>query len=331
MKLLSFLHVRSAYPPCDWAPFDAHEMKRYFQVPQVPLMFNNKCVKISSEDYGSMVEFDVSRIHSGETLGYPRAWATICVQQYMVADLRNVVDKIVDGAPPSGNVNWTNLVTGGLRNQADSPRWGVYDNQGFAPPSRFDPEALLDMANDQLNRVVDEVELLQSDPDYLRDYALTMKANISWDTDVQPWLKWSYVSGILVASWAHRLSRWQTIVAKSQELASLCRNNRSAIYTQGNLPSDIETAITSYGLLLRETLEIELTGELECLQQDVLERRDNFDPLDPARSGAYRCWYDRHSSARIWGQVCERPGKYCLSQTTPRARCRWSDATLPDR
>ena len=29
MKLLSFLHVRSAYPPCDWATFDARKMVRY--------------------------------------------------------------------------------------------------------------------------------------------------------------------------------------------------------------------------------------------------------------------------------------------------------------
>jgi hypothetical protein len=122
MKLLSFLHVRSAYPPCDWASFDAHEMKRYFRTPLAPLMFNAKCVRISSEDYGSMVDFDVSQIHSGEAVGYPRAWATMCVQLHMVQDLRKVVDKLVDGAPPSGNVNWTNLVTSGLRNDADSSR-----------------------------------------------------------------------------------------------------------------------------------------------------------------------------------------------------------------
>jgi hypothetical protein len=143
----------------------------------------------------------------------------------------------------------------------------VYDNQGLVPPSRFDPEALLDMANDQLNRIVDEVELLQSDPDYLRDYALTMKANISWDVSVPPWLKWSYISGILVALWAHRLSRWHVIAVKSQELVSLCRNHRSAIHSQGELPSDIETAIISYGLLIRESLEIELMHLLQATSE----------------------------------------------------------------
>jgi hypothetical protein len=271
-KLLSLLHVRTAFPPGDWASFDSREMKRYFVAPLVPLMFSAKCVRISGEKYGSMVEFDVELIHSGEVVGYPRAMAVLCIQQRMATGLQKIVDKLVAGAPPSGNVKWTNLVSDGLRSQADGSRWGVYDNQGFAPPSKFDPEALLDMAQDQLNRIVDEMEILQSDPEYLRDYALTLKANISWDVNVPSSSKWSYTAETIATLWTHRLSQWQIIVDKSRDLVSLCRKHKNAISTRTGLPSDIKLAIINYGLLIRDALEIELlhlqqaTAEMDAMK-----------------------------------------------------------------
>jgi len=258
MKLLAFLHVRCENPPCDWASFDAHGMKRYFLTPVNPLMFNAKCVEISGENYGHMVPFDVELIHSGKIVGFPRAWATAWVQQYMSSALREVVDKLVAGAPPSGDVKWSRLVSDGFRNHVGGPMFGVYDNQLFASPSRFDPETLLEMASDQLNRVVDEVELLQGDQEYLRDHASTMKANISWDASVSSSLKWSYISGTIAALWTDRLSRWQIIVDRSQKLVNLCRNRSVTNQVHVGLPSDIKTAIIDYGLMLRDMLEIEL-------------------------------------------------------------------------
>ena len=196
-NLLKLLHVCSAYPPCDWATFDAHEMTHYFKTPISSLIFNEKCVKMSGKEYGNLVDLDVKLIHSGEALRFPRAWATVCIQTYLASALRNIVNELVAGAPPSGNLKWTKLVSEGFHSSATGTRCGMYDSRGLTSPSRFDPEMLLEIATGQLNRIVDEVELLQNDPEYMRDCALNMEADISWHAGVSSSLKWSYIASTI--------------------------------------------------------------------------------------------------------------------------------------
>jgi hypothetical protein len=274
MKLLSFLHVRSAYAPGDWAMFDAVETKRYFHGPRQPLYFNDKCVTMSGEGFGRLVDFDVGLIHSGAALGFPRACTTLLVQGIIADGLRCVVDEIVAGAAPSGDLKWTKLVSDGLHSSATGARWSAYENQLFAPPMRFDPKFLLEMARDQLNRVVDEFELLQT-PQYMRDYALELKAQISWDASVSSTAKWGYIAASIVAPWIKRLSEWQAIVVRSQDLVDLYEKNGTACHDQLVLPKDVETATAEYGTAIRDMIETQFiqlcaaTYNMEALKHDT--------------------------------------------------------------
>jgi hypothetical protein len=189
MKLLSLLAVRISYASCDRAMFDSRGMLQYFWAPTEPLSFNSKCVKMLGKEYGRLTELDVEAIHTGTALGFPRAWATFCVQYHIAAGLRNLVNMVILGGTPSGNLKPTKLVSDGLHSSIGGARWGTYDNQAFAPPITLDPEALLEMSRDQLNHLADEAELLQNDPEYFRNYVLEMKANISWDEGVSSSLK----------------------------------------------------------------------------------------------------------------------------------------------
>lgn len=204
MKLLSFLHVRSAYASHEWAMFDAAETRFYFLSPQIPIHFNEKCVIMCGEDFGRLVDPDIGLVHYGAVLGYPRACATLHAQLFIAGGLRNIVDAIVAGAPPSGDHKWAELVSSGLHSSAIGARWSAYETRLFAPPLKFEPNVLLEMARDQLNRVVDEFELLQT-PQYLRDYALNIKAHISWDTSVSSASKWGYVAGVVHELWIQRM------------------------------------------------------------------------------------------------------------------------------
>lgn len=233
------------------------------------------------EEYGRLVELDIDAIHSGTALGFPRAWATLCVQCYMARELRNIVHMIVAGAQPTGDLKWTKMVSDGLHSSAGGARWGVYDNQAFAPPSKFDPEVLLEMARDQLNRIADEVELLQSDPGYMREYVLNMKANISWDSGISSSPKWSYIASNIITLWTHKLSRWQIIFDKSRELVALTQTHRTAIEMCSKLPKDVEAAIVNYGAMIKDTMELQLLHlhlgmtEMHATKEVFIRREQN--------------------------------------------------------
>jgi hypothetical protein len=151
MNLLSFLHVRSTYAPGEWAMFDAVETKRAFVASQEPIYFNDKCVRMSGGEFERLINFDVELIHSGAALGFPRACTTLLVQGVIADGLRCVVDEIVAGAAPGGDLKWTKLVSDGLHSSATGARWSAYENQLFAPPMKFDPHALLKMARDHVS------------------------------------------------------------------------------------------------------------------------------------------------------------------------------------
>lgn len=57
MKLLSLMHVRAAYPPVAWALLDTREsFITCISDHQDELYFNEKCVKMYGDEYGTMTE-----------------------------------------------------------------------------------------------------------------------------------------------------------------------------------------------------------------------------------------------------------------------------------
>jgi hypothetical protein len=273
MKLLSFLQVRSTYAPSEWALFDASETGLYFRSPISPIPFNANCINMCGENYGQMVETDVELMHRGVVLGFPRAIATVHVQLVILCGLRMVVDEIVAGALPSGDLKWSKLVSGSLQSSINGTEWGVYDSQGFAPPAQFDPFVLSEMALEQLYRHVDEVELLQVDPEYMRSYALNMKANISWDTSVSPSSKWSYIAGTIAMLMTHRLSHGRKLVDKSRGLVKVFQGDWGDARTRLEMPEAIEPAILDCGNAIVDMIDIQLvhlqlaTSDMEALKE----------------------------------------------------------------
>ncbi|GAB7328061.1 hypothetical protein MBLNU13_g00103t2 [Cladosporium sp. NU13] len=258
VKLFALLHVRSSHGPWEWAMFDSREMFQFFWTSGQPTTFNPKCVSMLPEDYGKLIDLDVKVLHSGTALGFPRPWATFNVQYHIAFGLCNILNMIVAEGSLSGDLKWNKMVSDGLCISTGEARWGIYDNQAFAPPSKFDTELLLEMARDQVNHAADEVELLQGDPESLRSYALNMKAKISWDASISPSTKWSYIASNIPLSWTQKLSRWQAMFEKSQELVSVCREHGSAIQNCSGLPEAVKTTIVKYGAVIQNMTEMEL-------------------------------------------------------------------------
>lgn len=106
---------------------------------------------MSGKEYGRLIDFDSKLLHSGETIGYPRARAVVCMQGHIASGLRKIVDSIVDGAPHSGNLKWTELVSERPHNSASGTRCGAYDNQGLVGPPRCVGHQLGGQGNASIN------------------------------------------------------------------------------------------------------------------------------------------------------------------------------------
>jgi hypothetical protein len=126
------------------------------------------------ERYGELVDFDPNSAHSWQQVGFPRALLTFQAQEALALALSTAVDILTTSAGSGGNSQWLALVSGGLRSADEEVLWSSYYHQEFATPAKFDPEVILEKAQNQLNNAVDEIELLQTDPEQMRQHV--------WDT-----------------------------------------------------------------------------------------------------------------------------------------------------
>jgi hypothetical protein len=178
MRLMSLLHVRSQCDPSEWAAFDIRSTKYVCsQSTWNPYIYNGSAVVMHGEQYGRVVDFDADSAHVWRQAGYPRAIMVFEVQHAVAKMLRDVVDSIVADAEPTGNFKWTAMLSKGLRSAHEEALWSPYLNQEFAAPATLDMDVILEKVRNQLNVLVDETELMQTNPDYMRQCIRDAKAN----------------------------------------------------------------------------------------------------------------------------------------------------------
>jgi hypothetical protein len=181
MKLLSLLHVRSEYNPDQWTSFDTrstHGVCR--QSGWDVYIYNAKAVTMHGEQYGTLVEFDPDLAHSWQQLGFPRALTVIFTQHELALMLYTIVCLIAFDAEPSGASEWEEMISGGLRSAEEDALWSPYYHQEFAPPAKFDAGLILEKSQNQLNTLVDEIKLMQTNPEHMRQCALEIKRSTSF-------------------------------------------------------------------------------------------------------------------------------------------------------
>jgi hypothetical protein len=176
MKLMYLIHVRSEFDAARWAVFDTQSNWRAFSIS--PYVYNPGAVVMHGEYYGELVEFKAEEAHSWLQVGFPRAALTFRIQRKLAGALRAIVEAIVGDAGPSGHEKWTTLMLRGPQGQGghEEARYG----QEFTPPAKIEPLGLLKKVHNQLDEHIDEIELMQTDPEYMRQCALEIKENTSF-------------------------------------------------------------------------------------------------------------------------------------------------------
>lgn len=164
MRLLSLLHVRTVFPPKDWLAFDTIHTAILFHSVETRMPYNEKYVQMYGDGYGRLTDFDVDLVHARAILGFPRALHTLGAQSRVASMLEKAVQAIIAAAPPTGNSQWTASMNNRL--QGGEAAWNPFTNPGFTAPSTgLDTKVMLQASCDQFNKIVDDIEIIQTDPE----------------------------------------------------------------------------------------------------------------------------------------------------------------------
>jgi hypothetical protein len=280
MKLLSLLHVRTSFESRLWAAFDTRSSSVAFAAPkQMLYMFNAASVIMHGEHYGRLVELDVESAHGWEDVGFPRAVITFQAQFQISDMLKSAVNLLVADAAATGNSKWTTLVSEGLHSAHEGALWSSYHNQEFAPPTSFDPDTLLEKARNHSNILIDEIELMQTNPEYMRQNVLDVKKDIRIEANESADKVWARVARTYSLGWTNEIVWWQRVMAECEHLKVTLAKCGVFVAAGARLPKEADTAMRCFGETIHASLAWAATMEFRCLHQ-LAAMRESFNKFD---------------------------------------------------
>lgn len=241
---------------------------------------NSDADVMHGEQYGQLRTFDANSAHSWETVGYPRAAATFAVQNRISSMLSSVVDLLIVGAEPSGNSNWTSMISRGLRSAHDDALWSPYHHPQFTPPVACNPDALLEKARNHLNLLVDEIELMQTSPEHMYKHALDVKACTDYDTNGEDTSEpadkvWTMITRELAITWINDIFTWQRIVSGCENLQRQLSESGCNVVTGARLTRKADAAMRCFGVAIRGFL-LALSSEHRSRLITIVALQDHF-------------------------------------------------------
>lgn len=255
MRLLRLLHLRTEYSLQRWAMYDTIESDTVF-AEALGVPYSPHCVKMFGEDYGRLVDFDDTMVHTCAYMSFPRALVTMRAQHGISEALCRVVDQIVnvEDTPPSGNSKWTDLMLN-FDTKGNEARWSFYEHPALVPPHGFDTKVLLDKATNKFNELVDDMELLQTDPEYMLSHVLTVKASIRLKDPVPTMQKWNLVATEFMCNRISKLMQWARVVNGCRIVHQAFEKNRDSISPGITLSSDVGHAMWMFSAYVDEATE----------------------------------------------------------------------------
>lgn len=149
-------------------------------------------------------------------------------------------------------------------------RLDSYQDAGFASPvNGLDTDALLKTSHNGRNQMVDEFELLQTDPEYTRDFVLALKADLRWDDSVSSSLKWEHVAGKFAIDAIGKLNMWHDLFSTCTELRTACQEHECATILRPGAPVSAEVCHTL--AKLRQLFYAYQKAQMENLYTAILQ------------------------------------------------------------
>ncbi|KAK4889797.1 hypothetical protein LTR27_011414 [Elasticomyces elasticus] len=266
MKLLTLLHLRTAYPASAWALTDTKESMPYFgrSGPDCDTFFNAQCVSMVGESYGEMVDWNDAMTHSWAYAGFPRAFMTIEIQLKIMNFLVEVTANIVADAVGTGWERWSRLVVDGFKASGSESLWNSYASPAFAPPAfcgGFDARAVLRKAQARLDVCLDDIWLMQTDPVFMLYTLQHMKATLEHDEAACAYhcARWEHIAGYFMMDVIHRLNAWHNIVLLCKKVVAALADADVSVVSPGMvLAPSVERALQEIGTEIEPRLHVQV-------------------------------------------------------------------------
>jgi hypothetical protein len=216
---LSLLHHRTSNEPEKWLMFDNSNivLAEHFSI--IPNVFNPNCVVAQGPDYGKLVKWNADQAHRWEIIGFTKAHHLFTAHKKMLSLLGNCVKGLLaEVKVPTAletHLKWDGMIGADFfRFKTDFP-WSTDFVKPFSEPPRFDAREVAELIASRHRVVLDELELLQTDPQYVQILSKEICACRFFETwrveDMMPWLV-----DCLFFETMHRESYWRQLVAESE-------------------------------------------------------------------------------------------------------------------
>jgi hypothetical protein len=251
MRLLTLLHLRTEHSLQSWVMHDTIESRAVFNK-GLYVPYNPSCVEMFGEEYGRLVPFDNMLIHTCAIMSFPRTLVTISAQYQLSLALRRVVDDIVACASPSGNLKWSEFVLNNNKKGVET-RWSFYEHPALVQPHGFDTKNLLDRAKGKFNELVDDMELLQTDPEYMLDFIFALKSSMRYEDYASTMTKWNLLAVKVLQCLTPRLTQWARMVDAFECVHEVFQKHHDNIRPGTALPPEVGMAMCTFAAVTHET------------------------------------------------------------------------------
>jgi hypothetical protein len=171
--LIALLHYRTQFSPAQWSSFDHQQLTVAWGAGMLDTHFNRHSVVMFGDEYGKLTPWEKDAAHRVDIVGFPRGRLILEAQAYLMGLLRQLVEAIC-AAPgskeESGATNWKQYAASGFK-QSGSLYWSNFTLGPFSAPPAFKIDHLYAQAKARLDGIADHLELLQTEPAYMRRYA----------------------------------------------------------------------------------------------------------------------------------------------------------------
>lgn len=287
--VIALLQYRTQFSPAEWASFDHQQLTTGWGAGLLEAHFNSQCVVMWGKDYGKLTPWETNAAHRVDIIGFPRGEMILEAQSYLMGFLRQLAEAICgpELEQESGATNWKQYVSSGF-NHSGGAYCSDFAFGPFLAPPVFDIDQLSAKAKARLDATADYLELLQTEPAYMRRYAKVVgQAHLigqHQNEDFGHQMISNEITGDLAMHWF-----WLGI-CEGFEHAKSAYHRYSGLIRRGQaLPKEVNDALGALEVLLVNAVhQRSLQLQLLISQRPGFSHWYNHEPYDPiTRSSGY--------------------------------------------
>ncbi|KAI9669738.1 MAG: hypothetical protein M1831_007434 [Alyxoria varia] len=264
LNLLRLLHVRCQHDFHKFVMLDKQQLQTGFKSGALPLDFNKHCVDMTPTDrYGKLTPFNQDKAHKWIIIGFPRAKVVIEAQAKLYANLRRIVEVILNETtnvhPNVGQ--WARFTSSSCRLEATQESRAEYPHRAFAGPPMVDMIRFCELARTRRTEAEDHLWLLQTEPGYIQSAIGVFKSSVIFKKAEKHRINRFAVAELVNLS-RKRLRMWKNVETECQNLCNACQYIPEPERAGFDLPADYERALNLLELMLINCL-LDLVRDLK--------------------------------------------------------------------